>query len=311
MSNVKRILVTLATGKQGSGVVRALAAANSGAGSPSSTDIHWIILAVTRNANSSKAKQLGSLPGVKFIEGTLSDPEALFDESRTGGLVYGVFSAQQGVDNPDGGVKGEVMQGKALADAAVKAGVQHFVYSGTDFGGVANTNVPQFESKRVIEDYITATYPSLSLTILRPATFMENFDDDNMKPFAGKLVATLITRVTIPMQLIACSDIGAFAALAFQDPEKYNGQIISLAGDALTGKQILDQYKEVIGKPMPQTPSFLAVLSCLAVKELRAMFAFFNKVGYAADITDVRRQYPEVMTFRKWLETEFEAKQAT
>ena len=125
----------------------------------------------------------------------------------------------------------------------------------------------------MIEDYITTTYPSLPLTILRPVTFMENFKDQELNSFAGKLVGTLITQVTIPIQLIACIDLGAFAALAFGDLEKYNGQTISLAGDALTGKQILDQYKEVVGKPMPRTFSFLAALSCLAVKELRAMFA--------------------------------------
>lgn len=155
----KRILVSLATGKQGSGVVRTLAAANANASSTSSNRNPWIILAVTRNANSSKAKQLGSLPGVKLIEGTLSNPEALFDESKTGGHVYGVFSAQQGADNPDGGVKGEVIQGKALADAAVKAGVQHFVYSGTDFGGVSNTNVPQLVDINGKEECIHLTWP--------------------------------------------------------------------------------------------------------------------------------------------------------
>lgn len=138
----KRILVSLATGKQGSGVVRALAADNAKT-SPTPTEHRWTILAVTRNANSAKAKQIGSLPGVQLVEGSLSNPDALFDESKTGGPVYGVFSAQQGADNPDGGVKGEIIQGKALADAAVKAGVQHFIYSGTDFGGVASTNVPQ------------------------------------------------------------------------------------------------------------------------------------------------------------------------
>ena len=131
------------TGKHSSAVLRDLVVDGSKSSSASSTAYPWIILAITRNASSPKAKSLGSLPGVKLIEGTLSDPEALFDEAKTGGSVYGVFSAQQGPDNPDGGVKGEIMQGKAFADAAVKAGVKHFVYSGTDFGGVANTNVPQ------------------------------------------------------------------------------------------------------------------------------------------------------------------------
>lgn len=102
---------------------------------------------------------------------------------------------------------------------------------------------------------------------------MDNFRDEILATFTGKLVGTLITQVGIPMQLIACSDIGVFAALAFQNPEKFKGQTISLAGDALTGKQILDQYREVMGKPMPRTFTILTVLSSIAVKELRVMFS--------------------------------------
>lgn len=102
---------------------------------------------------------------------------------------------------------------------------------------------------------------------------MDNFQDDILATFTGKLIGTLLTKVVIPMQLIACSDIGAFSLLALQDPERYKGRTISLAGDALTGQQILSQYREVIGKPMPRTFTVLAALSAFVVKELKLMFS--------------------------------------
>jgi hypothetical protein len=58
--------------------------------------------------------------------------------------VYAVFSVQQSVDNPKG-VAGETAEANALADAAAKHAVKHFLYSSVNFGGVPDnkTYVPQ------------------------------------------------------------------------------------------------------------------------------------------------------------------------
>jgi len=110
---------------------------------PSTSPNAYTILAVTRSAKSAKSQALLSLRGVELLQGNLNDPRALFTTATAEGPVYGVFSVQQSIDNPDKGIVGEVRQGKGLADVAVEFGVQHFVYSSVDFGGLEKTDVPQ------------------------------------------------------------------------------------------------------------------------------------------------------------------------
>lgn len=57
--------------------------------------------------------------------------------------AYGVFSVQNFMET---GFEGEVRQGKALADAAKAAGVQHFVYTSV-VSADRHTGLPHFESK--------------------------------------------------------------------------------------------------------------------------------------------------------------------
>lgn len=127
MSETKRIVVTLGTGKQGSAVVRALAALNTPV-------VKYTILLVTRDASGEKAVELAQLPGVELLESRY-EPSEIIAKAREGGDVYGVFSVQQSMDNKEGGVEREKEQGKDLSDEAAKAGVKHFVYTSVDFGG--------------------------------------------------------------------------------------------------------------------------------------------------------------------------------
>lgn len=122
----KRILVTLSTGKQGSNVVRALSERNK-AGQQ-----NYEILAVTRDAQSGKSRKLASLPGVVALESPYT-AEEIFKKAAEGGEIYGVFSAQV-----MGGAE-ETALGNAVADAAAKYKVKHFVYSSVDRGAEDKT----------------------------------------------------------------------------------------------------------------------------------------------------------------------------
>lgn len=142
----KRIVVILSTGKQGSGVVKALAQLNREAGEATPA---YEILAVTRSAQGARAKEFVALPGVTILEADSTQPAAVIEKAKAGGPIYGVFSVQQSFDNPAGGIKGEVRQANELADAAAEAGVQHFVYTSVDFGtddaSPQETNIPHCE----------------------------------------------------------------------------------------------------------------------------------------------------------------------
>ena len=91
-------------------------------------------------------------------------------------------------------------------------------------------------------------------------------------------------------------DIGAFAALAFDNPQEYIGQGLELAGDDLTESQIAEVMSGVIGNQVELGPAGPAMND-----DMGKMFTWFNKAGYEADIPDLRNRYPDLMNLETWL----------
>ncbi|KAJ7095478.1 hypothetical protein C8R43DRAFT_1049386 [Mycena crocata] len=319
----KLVLVMLATGKQGAGVVRALAAANTRASSsdsaftPSSASAHpypWTILAQTRDPLSAKSRALSLLPGVHLLAGSPDTPSALFAAAQnlnldTPSRVHAVYSVQLGLDNP-GGLAGEVAQAKALADAAAAHGVKHFIYAGANFGGGEDTGVPHLETKRTVEAYMRTAHPSLPVTVLRPVTFMDQLVQGDPTSTVSRLTKIMFLcqlRPSTRLQFVAASDLGAVAALVLEHPEEYVGKAVDVAGDALTPRDLEEGWREVFGvelRPDMMGGSALSWAVKTATKDLRLMFKFFNDVGYNADIPAAREMYPEMKDWRTFLRTE-------
>lgn len=155
-SHEETILVTGATGQQGGAVTRHLLAGG------------WRLRALIRDPEKPAARALAE-NRVELVQGDLNDRASL---NRALKGVYGVFSMQN-FWLPDVGAEGEVRQGKTIADAATAAGVQHFVYTSV---GAAHRGMGQahFASKWEIEQHIRAL--GLPATILRPVSFMENYN---------------------------------------------------------------------------------------------------------------------------------------
>lgn len=81
------VLITGATGKQGSAVVKSLLQAKS----------DFTILAVTRNPNSPAAQELkNTSPNILLVQGDLNDASAIFENARKAmpGSIWGVYSIQ-------------------------------------------------------------------------------------------------------------------------------------------------------------------------------------------------------------------------
>ncbi|KAJ6577814.1 hypothetical protein B0H19DRAFT_1020313 [Mycena capillaripes] len=304
-SSTKIVLVMLATGKQGAGVVRALARANESAvGS-----LPWKILAQTRDVSSPKSVALAALRGVHLVQGTADAPEALF--AAASGPVYAVYSVQLGLDNP-GGLTGEMAQARLLADAAAAHGVRHFVYAGANFGGVPEnrTGVPHFDTKRVAEEYLKTKHPTLPTTVLRPVTFMDQLVQGDPASAVSRLTKIMFLcqlKPTTRLQLVAAADVGAVAAHALQEPEKYLGRVVDVAGDAVTPHDLEDGWREVFGvemRPEMIAGSALSWMVKTATKDLRLMFKFFNETGYNADVATAREMYPQMKDWKTFLRTE-------
>lgn len=301
----KNLLILGATGKQGKSVINSILA------SPSHDD--YTLLAVTRNTTSASAAALAKKsPRIKLVQGNLEDCPGIFTEAlkaTQNRSIWGVFSVQQAVQ--DGATQeGEERQGKALIDAALANGATHFVYSSVDRGGAERswqnpTFVPHFISKHNIEKHLlekTADGTKMSYTILRPVAFMDGMTTD----FAGKLMATWIRmqkHPSKPLQLVACSDIGFFAAQAFlqHDSPEYHNKAISLAGDAQNFDGLNRIFREKTGRNIPTTFEFVAWFVKWMVKELNVMFRWFDEDEFGADIPKLRKMHPGLLSVGDWL----------
>jgi uncharacterized protein YbjT (DUF2867 family) len=298
MSNI--ILITGATGKQGGAVIDALLA------SPNSTAV--TILALTRNPESAAAKALTTKsPGkIQLIKGTLDDCSAIFTAAAT--PIKSVFSISIPALGPCTKYESEEVQCKALIDAALQHGVEHFVFTSVDRHGTDSdsnaTDIPHFISKAHIEEHLRkkSAGTQMSWTILRPTAFMENF----ALGFAGKIFGTAWKAGLSPtttLQLIAAVDIGYFAAQALLKPKEFSGRAISLAGDELTFEQANAIFQEKVGKDIPTTYRIVGTGLIWAIKDVGLMFKFFADVGYAADIKALRKEHPGLLSFGDWIKT--------
>jgi uncharacterized protein YbjT (DUF2867 family) len=102
------------------------------------------------------------------------------------------------------------------------------------------------------------------------------------------------------LQMIAVDDIGAFAAMAFEHPEEFMGKAIELAGDELTIPQAAEKISQVTGRQVEFVQVPLDEIR-KSSPEMAKMFEWFNVEGYKADISMLRKLYPELKNFEQWL----------
>jgi uncharacterized protein YbjT (DUF2867 family) len=100
---------------------------------------------------------------------------------------------------------------------------------------------------------------------------------------------------------VATYDIGWFAARALEDPESYAGRVIPLAGDQLSINDIVRTFKTVTGKKpwVAPIPAFLAKRAM--PKEFLDMFTWIREKGFKANIAEVRKENPQMLTFAGWV----------
>jgi uncharacterized protein YbjT (DUF2867 family) len=281
MSNENVVLVTGGTGSQGGATVTHLLAAKK-----------VRVRVLTRNLESPKAKSLAAL-GVELVKGDFEDVASL--RTALAG-VSAAFSVQQWTEK--GGTAAEELNGKRFADAVKASGSPHLVYSSAE-GAERKSGLGHYESKWAIEQHIRDL--KLPATILRPVGFMDALGVPAMQ--RGMYIGMFRANwgVSPRVQFVATYDIGWFAARALEDPERYAGRVIPLAGDELNVADIIRTFKTVIGhKPwVAPIPAFVAKM--MMPKEFADMFRWIREKGFEADIAQVRQEYPQLLTFAGWL----------
>ncbi len=279
--NEKVVLVTGATGKQGGAVAQHLL---KGGG--------ILVRAFVRDPEKPAAKALVDL-GAEVVQGDLDDHQSI-ERALLG--AYGVYSVQVYREQKNG-IENEIRQGVMLADAAKAAGVQHFVYSSVG-SAHRHTGIPHFDSKWQIEEHIRAL--KLPYTILRPVFLMDNWETFSRDSIANGTLSQPLDP-NKPLQQVAVDDVGAFAAIAFQHPDKWLGREIDLAGDELTMPQVAQVFSRVTGQQVNYVQLSWEQFHSSAGDETTTMYKWFNDVGYNADIAAVRKEYPDLKTLEQYL----------
>jgi len=271
------ILVTGATGQQGGAVARKL------------LERGFAVRVLTRDTQKPAAKELVGL-GAEVVEGDLDD-RASIERALEG--VRGVFSVQQFAET---GVEGEVRQGKALADAAKETGVEHFVYSSVG-SAHKETGIPHFDSKWEVEEHARGI--GLPCTVLRPVFFMQNWEWMREPILGGALPQPLDPEK--PLQNVAVEDIGAFAALAFENPDQWIGREVDLAGDEMTMTDIAGAFSRVTGREVSYVQTPWDQFEEQMGEEFAVMYRWFDDVGYEADIGALRSEHPGLTSLEDYL----------
>jgi uncharacterized protein YbjT (DUF2867 family) len=283
----RMIVVTGATGLQGSAVTRQLLKAN------------WKVRALTRNPGSKPAQALKAL-GAEVVQGDMADAESL-RASFTG--AYGVYNVQ----NPYiSGLEGEVRQGKNVADVAKEMQIAHLVYGSAGIGR-RGTTIPSWDTKLEIEDAMKAL--GLPLTILRPMAFMELMTHKKFFPSAAiwHIMPTLMG-ASRPVGWLCTDDLGTIVANMFEFPQEYIGKELSLASDVQSLEQCRSIYREVMGKNPARFPMPIRLFERFGLvgKDLTTMWRWLRTATFDLNTAMTRTILPGARTVRQWLQEQKE-----
>jgi uncharacterized protein YbjT (DUF2867 family) len=273
----KTILVTGATGKQGGAVAKLL------------LERGHAVRALTRDADSPKAKALASKGG-QIVTGAMDDRAAM---DRAVGGVDAVFC----MTTPfQAGMEGETKQGITVADAAKAAGA-YLVFTSV---GSANraTKIPHFDSKYEVEKHIEKI--GVKAAIVAPVYFMENafFSRDQL---AKGVYATPLPPDRKLAQ-VAVADIAACAVEALESPERLAGTRHDLAGDDLSGADVVEVLSRVTGKKFSYFQVPMDAIRQRMGDDGARMYEWFDQVGYTFDRAALAKAFPSVKwrTFDTW-----------
>jgi uncharacterized protein YbjT (DUF2867 family) len=276
--NEERLIVVAgSTGKQGGAVARSL------------LDRGFQVRALTRNPQKPEAQALAE-QGAEVVQ---CDMEDRSDMERALEGAYGIFSVQNFWET---GYDREVQQGKTVADGAKAAGVEHFVYSSVG-SAHRQTGIPHFESKWEIEEHVRQV--GLPYTIFRPTFFMQNWEWTREMILGGTLAQPFDPDK--PFQQVAVEDIGAFAAIAFENPDRWIGREVDLAGDEQSMTEIAETFGRVIGREVSYYQVPWEQFEEQMGEEATLNFRWINDVGYEADIAALQQEYPDLTTFERYL----------
>ncbi|KAK1828736.1 NmrA-like family-domain-containing protein [Podospora conica] len=201
----------------------------------------WTVRAVTRDITKPSAAKLRE-QGAEVVSADMNSPATLL-EAMTG--AYAVYAVTNYWESLDAAV--EERQGKALADAAITAGVQHFIFSSLmNMSELSKGRLPHihhFDSKAHVESYIRTT--PLPATFFMPGFYMPNIVSSQMRLDAdtGAWTFSLPVPPATRIPLFNPADTGKFVAAAVLQREATLGRRILGASEYLTCEGVVEGFR--------------------------------------------------------------------
>ena len=310
MKNKPIIVVTMATSRQGLGVVKELCRSNN-----------YQIRAITRNTRTAKALKIASLNNVEVVKGDLLDPISLKKAFEGAEVIFGNTTPTKGWKLFRGSIvrSYEIEQGFNLINqvkfAYEKGTLNHFIFSSISKAKNPLKNEPapgHFTSKWDIEEYIKECGLRKITTVLRPVSFFENFDNKLPGYSISKKILPGIVGENFKWQTIAAEDIGKWVRGILYKSDKYKNKSINIASEELTGKEMAMTlqrltYKEGIKTKYIKIPRITIKLLEL---DIGIMADWIERAGYGADMNQLKKIQNELnivpTSLEKWLKLKIE-----
>ncbi len=303
MSDKKIIAVVGATGAQGGGLVRAIQAEGV-----------FQARAITRDANSDKAKALAAL-GAEVVEANLDDGASV---ARAFHGAHGAYCVTFFWDHMS--PEREMSEAHMMADAAQHEGVAHVIWSTLEDTRKwvaldddtlptihGHYKVPHFDAKGEANQF----FKNVPTTFLLTSFYWDNLIAFGMNPKpdgAGGYVLTLPMGQT-KLAGIAAEDIGKCAYGIFKQGDAAVGRTIGISSDQVAGDEMAATLSEVLGISVrynAMEPADYRALGFPGADDLGNMFQFYRDFPQdflpPRDPAIARALNPELQGFRSFVE---------
>ena len=275
-----------ATGRQGSAVVRHLL----GDG--------WRVRALTRNPEGNVAGALRDV-GAEVVRVDTEDLETLRPALNG---AYGLFNVQNPMTSS---LEAEVRQGLNVAQAASDADISHVVYGAAGVGN-APTGVGSWDTKLTVAKRFRDL--GLRLTVLRPTAFMELMTDRGFYPrFAVWHLMPQLMGSGRPVAWLCIDDLGAIAARAFADPDRWGGTVLGLTSDVQSIDECRALWEESTGRKPRGLPMPKWLFERFVGDDLTTMWSWLRTGMFDMSVDTTRDILPEARTVREWVQEQARA----
>jgi len=267
------ITVFGATGSQGSSVVDAILA-----------DGTFVPRAVTRNPSSEAAQKLKAR-GAQVVEADLFKVDSITKAIQGSEAVFGVTNFWDPAIFPNN-PKGEIEQGKNLAEAAKAAGVKFIIYSSLpNSSKISNgkyTKILHFDYKAQVEDHIRES--GVPHAFLHTGWFAENLW--NFQSLAKKddgsyeLIVPCFSPTAKQATTWVKADLGPSALALFKNYTKpgISGQTFHAVTAQIDYTEFAGLLEKALGKPV----KFVSPPTT-GMEETDEMFAYQSEIGMYRD----------------------------